>query len=179
MPINLKKTDVVIIGLGAAGGVAAHELAKAGIEVIGVEAGTRLTVRDFPSDEIRQNIRIWMGRVKVNNEVPTGRLNASQTATRPLGATGPMMNAVGGTSIHYATQSWRHNPYEYRVRTINTQRYGPSSIPAGSTVTDWPFDHAELEPYHDEIEYSLGVSGKAGNIRGKLDPRGNVFEAPR
>jgi gluconate 2-dehydrogenase alpha chain len=179
MPIILKKTDVAMIGLGASGGIAALELAKAGIEVVALEAGTRLTARDFPSDEIRQNIRVWMGRVKVNNEVPTGRLNSSQIATRPLGATGPMMNGVGGTSIHYATQSWRHNPYEYKVRSTNISRYGPSSIPSGSTVTDWPFDDRELEPYHDEIEYLLGVSGKAGNIRGKRDPRGNIFEAPR
>ena len=179
MPINLKKTDVVLIGIGASGGVAALELAKAGIDVIAIEAGQRLSANDFPSDEIRMNIRGWLGRVKVNNEVPTGRLTSAQTATRPLGATGPMMNGVGGTSIHYATQSWRHEAYEYKVRSTNLNRYGAGSIPAGSTVTDWPLTAAELEPYHDEIEYLLGVSGKAGNIKGKKDERGNIFEASR
>jgi len=39
MSINLKKTDVVIVGMGAAGGVAALPLARAGLEVIGLEAG--------------------------------------------------------------------------------------------------------------------------------------------
>ena len=179
MPINLKKTDVVLIGIGASGGVAALELAKAGIDVIAIEAGQRLSAHDFPSDEIRMNIRGWLGRAKVNHEVPTGRLTAAQTATRPLGATGPMMNGVGGTSIHYATQSWRHEAYEYKVRSTNVDRYGAGSIPAGSTVTDWPVTAAELEPFHDEIEYLLGVSGKAGNIKGKKDERGNIFEASR
>ncbi len=42
MAINLKKTDVVIVGLGAVGGVAALPLARAGLDVIGLEAGTWL-----------------------------------------------------------------------------------------------------------------------------------------
>ena len=39
MATDLKKTDVVIVGLGAAGGVAALPLARAGLDVIGIEAG--------------------------------------------------------------------------------------------------------------------------------------------
>ena len=42
MPVNLKPTDVVIVGLGAAGGVAVLPLTQAGLEVIGLEAGTWL-----------------------------------------------------------------------------------------------------------------------------------------
>src|SRR5690606_39497361 len=52
-------------------------------------------------------------------------------------------------------------------------------LPAGSTVEDWPLSYADLEPYYDHIEYEVGVSGKAGNIQGRLDPLGNVFEGPR
>jgi hypothetical protein len=43
-------------------------------------------------------------------------------------------------------------------------------------VEDWPFGLEELEPYYDIIEREVGVSGKAGNINGKIDPRGNIFE---
>ena len=57
MPTNLPGTDVVIVGMGAAGGVAALPLARAGLKVIGLEAGTWLTRRDFAPDEIRNNIR--------------------------------------------------------------------------------------------------------------------------
>ena len=46
-------------------------------------------------------------------------------------------------------------------------------------MEDWPFGYDELERYYDRIEHEIGVSGQAGNILGTLDPRGNVFEAPR
>src|SRR5207244_12717307 len=57
MSTRLKETDVVIVGLGAAGGVAALPLAQAGLDVIGLEAGTWLTRKDFEPDELRNNYR--------------------------------------------------------------------------------------------------------------------------
>ena len=39
MPKRLAKIDVVIVGMGAAGGVAALPLTNAGLKVIGLEAG--------------------------------------------------------------------------------------------------------------------------------------------
>ena len=42
MATQLRGTDVVIVGLGAAGGVAAYPLAEAGLDVVGLEAGTWL-----------------------------------------------------------------------------------------------------------------------------------------
>jgi len=72
MATELKKTDVVIVGLGAVGGVAALPLAQAGLEVIGIEAGTWLTPRDFAPDELRNNFRGWpQSAQKANSEVPT------------------------------------------------------------------------------------------------------------
>jgi len=34
----------------------------------------------------------------------------------------------------------------------------------------------ELEPYYDKFEYTAGVSGKAGNIKGQIQKDGNPFE---
>lgn len=178
MAIRLKKTDVVIVGLGAAGGIAALPLTRAGLEVIGLEAGPWLNVRDFPSDEIRNDIRAWMSRNKFHKELPTHRLNASQTAGPPAIAI-PMVNAVGGSSIHYGMESWRLTPFNFKTRSRTLQRYGAGALPPNSTVADWPISYADLEPYYDKVEYEIGVSGRAGNIKGKLDPRGNVLEGPR
>jgi len=178
MPTRLKDTDVVIIGLGAAGGVAAWPLAQGGIEVVGLEAGTWLTKRDFAPDELRNNYREWPQAVqKAQHEVPTQRVNANAPTRRA--SSHPMMNAVGGTTLHYWAQSWRLNPWDFKVVSETTRRYGASRIPRGSTIEDWPFGLEELEPYYDKVEYEIGVSGQAGNVRGKIDRRGNIFEGPR
>ena len=179
MPVNLKPTDVVVVGLGAAGGVAVLPLTQAGIEVIGLEAGTWLHTDDFAPDELRNNFRGWPQAVqKANREIPTHRTNRNATLS-PRQTIHPMMNAVGGTTLHYWAQSWRLNPWDFKVVSETTRRYGASRIPKGSTVEDWPFGLDELEPYYDKVEFEIGVSGQAGNIKGKIDPRGNTFEGPR
>ena len=179
MATNLKKTDVVVVGLGAVGGVAVLPLARAGLEVIGLEAGDWLTGRDFAPDELRNNFRGWpQSAQKANTEIPTHRPNASAPYSPRL-PIHPMMNAVGGTSVHYWAQSWRLNPWDFKVVSETTRRYGAARVPKGSTVEDWPFGLEEIEPYYDKVEYEVGVSGKAGNIGGKIDPRGNIFEGPR
>src|SRR5438309_341597 len=171
MATELKKTDVVIVGLGAAGGVAALPLARAGMDVIGIEAGAWLSTRDFPPDEVRNNIRGWPQSVqKANSEVPTHRPNASASYS-PRPAIHPMMNAVGGTSLHYWAQSWRLSPWDFKLVSETTRKFGVSRIPKGSTVEDWPITLADLEPYYDIVEQEIGVSGKAGNINGTIDSR--------
>ena len=59
------------------------------------------------------------------------------------------------------------------------ERYGKNFIPADMTIQDWGITYDELEPYYDKFEYTAAVSGKAGNIKGQIQPGGNPFEAPR
>jgi gluconate 2-dehydrogenase alpha chain len=179
MATNLRKADVVVVGLGAVGGVAVLPLARAGLDVIGLEAGPWLTARDFAPDELRNNFRGWpQSAQKANGEIPTHRPNAAAPYSPRL-PIHPMMNAVGGTSLHYWAQSWRLNPWDFKVVIETTRRYGASRIPKGSTVEDWPFGLDELEPYYERVEYEVGVSGQAGNINGVIDQRGNIFEGAR
>jgi gluconate 2-dehydrogenase alpha chain len=179
MAINLKPVDVAIVGLGAAGGVAVLPLTRAGLKVAGIEAGTWMDPhKAFHADEIFNNIRARVTSVqKCNREIPTERDTASSPTSR--GRYAAMMNAIGGTSIHYWASAWRLKPWDFRTRSEVEKRYGKSAIPAGSTIQDWPITYDELEPYYDTIEHEVGVSGKAGNIQGKLDPAGNIYEGPR
>jgi len=179
MATELPGTDVVVVGLGAAGGVAVLPLADAGVNVVGLEAGTWLSPADFAPDELRNNVRGWPHSVqKANREVPTHR-PATGAPYSPRPAIHPMMNAVGGTTLHYWAQSWRLSPWDFAVVSRTRQRYGSSRLPPGSTVEDWPFGLDELEPYYDRVEVELGVSGQAGNVRGAIDRRGNIFEGSR
>src|SRR3954470_14458072 len=172
-----EKTDVVIVGAGAAGGILAAELSKAGMKVIGLERGPRLTTADFaPQDELRyfqrQDLRPNMKRDPV-----TWRPNANARATTVGGLNNG--NQAGGGTVHYGAVSWRFHEDDFRVRSNTVERYGASAIPEDSSVTDWPLSYADLEPFYDRAEYEIGVSGKAGNLQGRKIDGGNVFEAPR
>jgi gluconate 2-dehydrogenase alpha chain len=180
MAINLKPVDVVVVGLGAAGGVAVLPLARAGLKIAGIEAGGWLDPhKDFRPDEIHNNVRMLVTTVpKTKNEVPTFRTSPDERALRaPSGRV--MMNAVGGTTTHYDGNSWRFAPWDFKIRTEASRRYGAGSVPKGSTVEDWPLSYEDLEPYYDTVEYEVGISGKAGNIQGTINPLGNMFEGPR
>src|SRR5450631_1999362 len=98
MPTNLKPVDVVVVGLGAAAGVAVLPMARAGLKIAALEAGSWMRPSDFKADEIHNNVRrmVTTGR-KVWNEIPTFRTGPDQRARQ--GTVPTMMNAVGGTSI--------------------------------------------------------------------------------
>jgi gluconate 2-dehydrogenase alpha chain len=172
-----EKTDVVIIGVGAAGGIIAAELAKAGMKVIGLERGPRLKTEDFnPHDELRYFQRQDL-RPNIKVEPVTWRPNANARAN-PM----PVLNngnQAGGGTVHYGAVSWRLHEDDFRARSHTLERYGASVIPEDSSLADWPLSYSELEPHYDRAEYELGVSGKAGNLQGKKIDGGNVFEAPR
>lgn len=179
MAIRMKPVDVAVIGLGGAGGVAVLPLARAGLKVAALEVGTWLDPHNFRADELENGVRGWPSSVqKANREVPTVRLSPT-SPNQPRGSVHAMMNAVGGSTLHYWAQSWRLNPWDFETRSRAIARYGPSVIPAGSTLEDWPLTYHDLEPYYDTVEHEIGVSGKAGNLLGAIDPRGNVYEGPR
>ena len=173
----IENTDVVIVGVGAAGGILAAELGKAGMKVIGLERGPRLATEDFtPHDELRFFQRQDL-RPNIRRQPVTWRPNANVRAT-PL----PVLNygnQAGGGTVHYGSVSWRFHEDDFRARSHTIERYGASVIPLDSSLADWPLSHADLEPYYDRAEYELGVSGKAGNLQGNKIDGGNVFEAPR
>jgi gluconate 2-dehydrogenase alpha chain len=172
-----EKTDVVIVGAGAVGGIMAAELGKAGMKVIALERGPRLKTADFaPQDELRYFQRQDL-RPNVKHDPVTWRPNTEARAT-PLGSLN-YGNQAGGGTVHYGALSWRFHDDDFRVRSNTIERYGASAIPEDSSVTDWPLSYADLEPFYDKAEYELGISGKAGNLQGRKIEGGNVFESPR
>ena len=179
MTVRLNKTDVVLIGLGGVGGLAVLPLTESGLEVVALEAGTWLSPRDFAPDELRNEVHGWPQSVqKANREIPVHRATSSSPDS-PRVDLHPMMNAVGGTTMHWWAQSWRLNPWDFKVVSETARRYGASRIPVGSTVEEWPLKLEDLEWYYDKVEHEIGVSGQAGNINGVIDRRGNIFEGVR
>jgi len=172
-----EKTDVVIVGVGGAGGILAAELSRAGMHVIGLERGPRLKTADFEAqDELRYFQRQDL-RPNPKRQPITWRTSEKERAS-PLGVLNYGAQAGGGT-VHYGALSWRFHEDDFRVRSNTIARYGAKAIPEDSSLIDWPLSYAELEPFYDKAEYELGVSGKAGNLQGRKVAGGNPFEAPR
>src|SRR5215813_14936702 len=94
-----EKTEVVIIGVGAVGGILAAELGKAGMKVIGLERGPRLETKDFnPHDELRYFQRGDL-RPDVKRQPITWRTKEGQPS-RPMGLMS-YGNQAGGGTVHY------------------------------------------------------------------------------
>jgi gluconate 2-dehydrogenase alpha chain len=165
--VTRSETEVLIIGLGAAGGVAADVLTSAGIPVTALEAGPRLRPEQFEFDELHSDVHAWMSRPKALGERPSWRASDAEEAGAAPWPT-LMVNAVGGSTVHYPGLSARLHAWNFNSASATRERYGDGAIPAGATLVDWPLDYDDLEPHYDRVERAIGVSGSGGH-----------FDAPR
>jgi gluconate 2-dehydrogenase alpha chain len=182
--LTMPKADVVIVGMGWTGAIAARELAGQGLRVVGLERGAfRDTATDFPApnalDELKYSTRGALFQ-DLSRESLTFRNNPGQTALpmRKLGAF-LLGDGLGGAGVHWNGQHFRFLPSDFQMRSHNVQRYGQGCITDDMTIQDWGVTYEELEPHYDRFEYLCGTSGKAGNLQGTIQDGGNPFEGPR
>src|SRR6266446_10562001 len=86
---------------------------------------------------------------------------------------------VGGAGEHWGAVSNRYRVDQFKLATHLKERLGSANLPDGLAVQDWGLAYDDLEPYYWRAEQMLGVSGKAGNLRGEKIAGGNIFEGPR
>jgi gluconate 2-dehydrogenase alpha chain len=183
MAKKLPSTQVVIVGLGWAGSILAHELAEEGLNVIAFERGPwRDTAVDFniasAPDELRYSRRQELMLRNAQNTC-TVRNTPSETALpmRTWGSFHPG-NGTGGAGNHWAGITFRFQPQEFRLHSYLTERYG-KELSKDLTLQDWGTDWSEMEPHYAAFEKLAGISGKAGNLKGTIVEGGNPFEGPR
>lgn len=141
--------DVLIIGAGASGSVAAKHLSAAGFSVVILEQGDWVRASDLPGDKPEYELLAY----KDWHPNPTVR---KHKADYPITVSGSvqqigMFNGVGGSTILYASCWCRAKPSDFRVRTLD------------GVADDWPLSYEELEPYYQAVEYDFAVSGHPGN----------------
>ena len=130
------EVDAVVIGTGAGGAPLLARLAAAGLHVVALEAGKYWQpAQDFATDERAQQKLFW------NDE----RLSAGDDPIA-FGNNNSGIG-VGGSTLHYTAYTPRPQPDDLRLHT----EFGLGQ--------DWPISYADLEPYYDELEQFLGVSG--------------------
>lgn len=185
-----ERFDAIVVGLGSAGGIVAEQLARGGMRVLGLEKGADYGSDDFQikHDEIRYYVRNAI-TASVATDPVTWRATEGEPArvlpwsAGPLGTDEPLYGlpsiGVGGGTLHWGCAAYRFREADFRMRSAISERFGADALPADTTLTDWPLSYADLEPYYDRAEWEQGVSGRAGNIGGRIQADGNPFEAPR
>ena len=130
-----EEVDALIIGLGAGGGPLAARLAGAGLSVVALEAGKWHDPRNFATDERAQNFLFWLDE----------RLSAGENAVA-FGANNSGIG-VGGSTVHYTA-------YTPRAQDDDLKHFSEFGV-----GVNWPFGLDVLEPYYEEVEWFIGVSG--------------------
>src|SRR5258708_26948330 len=128
MAQKLKPVDVVTIGVGLTGSLAALELAKAGLQVVGLERGApRYTVPDFQSPAIHDELRfsIRKGMMQDNTEVAVTFRNSSDQVALPIRRWESFLagQVLGGSLVHLSGQSFRFQFSDFIYKSHNVRRY--------------------------------------------------------
>ncbi len=144
--------DAVVIGTGAGGAPILARLAQAGLKVIALEAGKSFDYREFPTDERAQAELFW------TDERLSAGSNAVAFGNNNSGC------GVGGSTLHFTAYTPRPQADDFKMF---------SEFAVGR---DWCLSYEDLEPYFDELEWFLGVSGTSPYPWGK--PRKKGYPLP-
>jgi choline dehydrogenase-like flavoprotein len=155
--------DFVIVGSGAAGGVIARELSQAGMTVVVLEQGPRISPQTRRHDELADWYLGGFTNDAVKNPQTFRNRADKQAAVQTFKPALWYGRAVGGASLHYTANFWRFHEIDFIERSVL------GAIP-NTGFADWPITYADLEPYYTKVEWDIGVSGLAG---------ANPFDPPR
>jgi len=169
--------DVIVIGAGAGGGAIAAELAERGSHVLLLDRAQPASSSELRGNHL-QGKRTALYDVQVGPHAGNPRvIERDDGTTVVLPGEGDAMayglNAMvlgGGTRV-WQGMSWRFWEQDFRMAST----YG---TPEASTLADWPFDYAELEPYYERAEWELGVAGDAHSAVGRATPRHRGYPMP-
>ena len=163
--------DVVIVGSGAGGGMAAKVLTEAGANVMMLEAGVMFdTRRDsrmmaWPYQSPRRGLPIperqfgefdagwggWTLEGEPYTTAPGERFDWFRT------------RMLGGRTNHWGRISLRFGPDDFRRKSLD------------GLGDDWPITYDDLKPYYDSIDRYIGLFGSNEGLPN--DPDG-IFQPP-
>ncbi len=121
--------EYIIIGSGASGSVIAHELTKAGADVLMLEAGKRFSAATFPDNELDANAQLmWNGGMDASADASTLFIRGK---------------AVGGGTI---------------INQCLLDRFDAMALDSWREKSGLPFFNSrDLAPHYDAVESNLSL----------------------
>lgn len=189
--------DVIVVGSGAAGGMAAFQLATAGVKVLMLEAGRMIDeAKEYRTTE-------WPYESMRRQRLPPGERSIAVAeynfldrpyGNNPVFAPYKKLNSYAGNTY---TRNWVVNEKEHpttgtpyagvRARVLGGRtnfwgrgalRYGPLEFKAASRDgfdVDWPIGYEDVKAYYDKVDVLLGCSGTTEHLVQVPD---GVFQRP-
>ncbi|HVG39584.1 MAG TPA: GMC family oxidoreductase [Pyrinomonadaceae bacterium] len=174
--------DVIVVGSGATGGMAAKELTEKGLRVLILEAGRKV------DPEKEYNMLAWPYELKRRGFGDQRELERTQPIQSRCYAcneysgkwfvndlenpytTPPdkpffwiRSRQTGGRSLPWGRQSYRLSNYDFKAKTHDG--YGD----------DWPISYEDLVPYYERVERFVGISGNYEKLPQLPD---SIFQPP-
>lgn len=161
--------DVLVVGSGAGGGMAAMRLCEQGFKVGLIERGPRFDpkkdyilnhsdweLRKDPLDQAKR-------REQTIDKEYRSKYQAFGVEHRRSALNYHRVHGVGGSTLHYQGEAHRFG--EHAFSTLSKHGY----------AVDWPLGYDDLRPYYRQAEDLLGVAGEVGN---PFKPQRAAFPTP-
>ena len=170
-----KEYDVLIVGSGHSGGMAAKVLTQKGISCLMLNAGPEA---DYVKDRANRSAhelpyRGFNKPGRLPHVYQANEFNANQWVdekevpythdpAKPYNWV--RVRLLGGRSLFWSRQSFRLSDFEFKAADID------------GSGENWPISHADLAPYYSQVEGIFRVTGKKEGW--PQFPDGNFIEAP-
>jgi choline dehydrogenase-like flavoprotein len=141
-------TDILIIGAGATGALAALVLGEAGLKVVCLEQGGWIGADDQPHHHPDWQ---WQRKTRWSPDVNVRKGNTDDFPVRSDSSQVLMWNGVGGSTNVFGALWPRYRPSDFRKGAEH------------GMAPDWPIAYEDLIPWYAMADRLIGVSGLAGD----------------